>query len=87
MEGIELQQPAPLSDGQDIIGQKDSIPSPPSVEKIPSGQGDSREVEQGSFQSEPSEQEVWDFAQEMKQRASLLDTSGAISGRSTTLRK
>ena len=55
MDGIESQQPAPLRDGQDIIGQEDSIPSPPSVEEIPPGQGDSREVEQGSFQSEPSE--------------------------------
>ena len=83
MDGIESQQPAPLRDSQDIIRQEDSIPSPPSVEEIPPGQGDSREVEQGSFQSEPSEQEVWDFAQEMKQRASLLDTLDAISGRSS----
>ena len=45
---------------------------------------DSREVEQGSFQSEPSEQEVWNFAQEMKQRVSLLDTSDAISGPSSS---
>ena len=74
IDGIESQQPAPLRDGQDIIRQEDSILSPPSVEEIPLGQRDSREVEQGSFQSEPSEQEVWDFAQEMKQRASLLDT-------------
>ena len=83
IDGIESQQPAPLRDGQDIIGQEDSISSPPSVEVIPPGQGDSREVKQGSFQSEPSEQEVQDFAQEMKQRASLLDTSHAISGRSS----
>ena len=27
MDGIESQQPAPLRDSQDIIGQKDSIPS------------------------------------------------------------
>ena len=66
MDGIESQQPAPLRDGQDIIGQEDSIPSPPSVEEIPLGQGDSMEVKQGSFQSKPSEQEVRDFAQEMK---------------------
>ena len=83
MDGIELQQPAPLRDGQDIIRQEDSFPSPPSVEEIPPGQGDSREVEQGSFQSEPSEQEVRDFAQEMKQRASLLDTLDAITGHSS----
>ena len=50
------------------------------MEEISLGQGDSREVEQGSFQSESSEQEVRDFVQEMKQRASLLDTSDAISG-------
>ena len=72
MDGIELQQPAPLRDGQDIIGHEDPIPSPPSVEEIPPGQGDSKEVEQGSRQSEPSEQEVQVFAQEMKPRASLL---------------
>ena len=41
------------------------------------------EVEQGSFQSEPSEQEVRDFVQEIKQRASLLDTLDAISGHSS----
>ena len=63
MDGIELQQPAPLRDGQDIIGHEDHIPSPSSVEEIPPGQGDSRqEVEQESFRSEPSDQEVRDFA-------------------------
>ena len=31
MDGIESQQNAPIRDGQDIIGQEDSIPSPPSV--------------------------------------------------------
>ena len=85
MDGIELQQnSAPLRDGQDIVGQEDPIPSPPSVEETPPGQGDSRqEVEQESFRSEPSNQEVQDFAQEIKQRASLLDTSDAISGPSS----
>ena len=38
MDGIESQQnPAPLRDGQDIIGHEDPIPSPPSVEEIPPG--------------------------------------------------
>ena len=85
MDGIESQQnSAPLRDGQDIIGHEDPISSPPSVEEIPPGQGDSRqEVEQESFRSEPSDQEVQDFAQEIKQRASLLDTSDAITGRSS----
>ena len=83
MDGIELQQPAPLRDGQDIIGHEDPIPSPSSVEEIPPGQGDSREVEQGPLQSEPSEQDVQDFVQEMRQRATLLDTLGAISGHSS----
>ena len=39
MDRIELQQnSAPLRDGQDIVGQEDPIPSPPSVEEIPPGQ-------------------------------------------------
>ena len=81
MDGIELQQNAPLRDSQDIIGQEESVPSPPSVEEIPLGQGDSRhEDEQVSYWSEPSEQEVRNFAQELKQIASLLDTADAISG-------
>ena len=84
MDGIESQQNAPLRDGQDIIGQEESVPSPPSVEEIPLGQGDSRhEDEQVSYRSEPSEQEVRNFAQELKQTASLLDTVDAISGRSS----
>ena len=64
MDGIELHQnSAPLRDSQDIVGHEEPIPSPPSVEEIPSGQGDSRqEVEQESFWSEHSEQEVQVFA-------------------------
>ena len=51
------------------------------MEEIPLGQGDSRqEVEQESFWSEPSDQDVQDFAQEIKQKASLLDTLDTISG-------
>ena len=66
MDGIESQQNAPLRDGQDIIGQEESVPSPPSVEEIPLGQGDSRhEDEQVSYWSEPSKQEICDFAQEL----------------------
>ena len=50
MDGIESEQDsAPLRDGQDIVGHEDPILSPPSVEEIPPGQGDSRqEVEQES---------------------------------------
>ena len=44
MDGIESQQPAPLRNSQKIIGHEDPILSPPSVEEIPSGQGDSKEV-------------------------------------------
>ena len=74
MEGIELQQSAPLRDGQDIIRQGDLDNSSPSVEEIPLGQGDSREMEFGPHRPEPSEQDVQDFIQEMRQRATLLDT-------------
>ena len=51
MDGIESEQDSvPLRDGQDIVGHEDPILSPPSVEEIPPGQGDSRqEVEQESF--------------------------------------
>ena len=83
MDGIQSQQPAPLRDGQDIIGQEDPISLLPSVKNIPLGQGDSREVEQGPLQSEPSEQKVQDFVQEMRQRTSLLDMLDAISGHSS----
>ena len=37
MDGIESQQPAPLRDGQNIIGHGDPIPSPSSVKEIPPG--------------------------------------------------
>ena len=83
MDGIELHQPAPLRDRPDITGHEDPIPSPSSVEEIPLGQGDSRKVEQGPLQSEPSEQDVQDFVQKISQRATLLDTSDAISGHSS----
>ena len=46
MEGIELQQPAPQRDGQDIIGQGDLEDSSPDQE-LPLGQGDSNEMESG----------------------------------------
>ena len=37
----------------------------------------------GPLQSEPSEQDVQDFVKEMRQRATLLDISDAISGHSS----
>ena len=43
MEGIELQQLAPLRDGQDIIAQGDLDNSSPLEEEPPLGQGDSKE--------------------------------------------
>ena len=85
MDGIESEQDsAPLRDGEDIVGHEDPIPSPPSVEEIPPGQGDcGQEDDQESFRSEPSDEEVQDLSQEVKERANLLDTSDAISGRSS----
>ena len=82
MEGIESEQDsAPLRDGQDIVGLEDPILSPPSVEEIPLGQEDSRqEVEQESYWSEPSDQDIRDYVQEARQRASHQDTLDTISG-------
>ena len=54
-----------------------------SVEEIPLGQGDSREVEFGPHRTKPSEQDVQDFLQGIRQRATLLDKSDAISGYSS----
>ena len=79
MEGIESQHSAPQRDGQDIIGQGDLEDSSPDQE-LPLGQGDSIEIESGPHQLEPSEQEIQDFVQEMRERSTLLDTSDAISG-------
>ena len=61
MDGIESQQFAPLRDGQDIIGQGDLDNSSPSVEELPLGQGDSKEMEGGPHQLEPSEHDVQEF--------------------------
>ena len=47
MEGIELQQSAPLRDSQDIIGQGDLEDSPPFEQELPLGEGDSKEMEFG----------------------------------------
>ena len=80
MEGIELQQSPPLRDGQDIIGQGDLDNSSSSEEELPLGQGDSKEMESGPHQVEPSEQDIQEFVQELKERSTLLDTSDAISG-------
>ena len=79
MEGIESQQSAPLRDGQDIIGQGDQDNSS-SLEEPPLGQGDSKEVELRPYRLEPSEQEIQEFVQELKERSSFLDTLDAISG-------
>ena len=57
MEGIELQQPAPQRDDQDIIGQGDLEDLSPQQE-LPSGQGDSMILESVPYQLEPSEQEI-----------------------------
>ena len=78
MEGIESQQSAPLRDGQDIIGQGD-LDNSSSLEEPPLGQGDSKEVESCPHRLEPSEQEIQEFVQELKERSSFLDTSDAIS--------
>ena len=78
MEGIESQQSAPLRDGQDIIGQGDQDNSSSSGEP-PLGQGDPKEVESGPHRLEPSEQEIQDYAQELKKESSFLDTAEAIS--------
>ena len=82
MEGIESEQDSvPLRDGQDIVGLEDPILSPPSVEEIPLGQEDSRqEIEQEPYQSQPNDQDLHEYAQEVRQRASLWDTLDAISG-------
>ena len=61
MEGIESQQSAPLRDGQDIIGHGDLDNSSPSGEELPLGQGDSKEMEFGPHQLEPSEQDIQEF--------------------------
>ena len=79
MEGIELQQLAPQRDGQDIIGQGDLEDSSPEQE-LPLGQGDSIEMESGPHWLEPSEREIQDYVQEMRERSTLLDTLDAISG-------
>ena len=86
MEGIELQHSAPQRDGQDIIGQGDLEDSSPDQE-LPLGQGDSIEIESGPHQLEPSEQEIQDFVQEMRERSTLLDTSDTISGFSSNFQE
>ena len=83
MDGIELQQSAPLRDGQDIIGQGDPDNSSPLEEEPPLGQGDPKEMESDPHRLEPSEQEVQEYIQELKKESSLLDTSDAISGHSS----
>ena len=82
MEGIENEQDSVSQrDGQDIIGLEDPILSPPSVEEIPLGQEDSRqEIEQEPYQMEPSDEDLREYAQEVRQRVSLWDTLDAISG-------
>ena len=61
MEGIEMQQSAPLRDGQDIIRQGDLDNSSSLEEEPPLGQGDSKEMETGPHQLEPSEQDIQEF--------------------------
>ena len=78
MEGIELQQSAPLRDGQDIIGQGDQDNSSSSGEP-PLGQGDPKEVELGPHRLEPTEQEIQDYAQELKKESSFLEIAEAIT--------
>ena len=57
MEGIELQQPAPQRDGQDIIGQGDLVDLSPKQE-LPPGKEDLIILESGPYWLEPSEQEI-----------------------------
>ena len=83
MEGIELQQSAPLRDGQDIIRQGDPDNSSPLEEEPPLGQGDPKEMESDPHRLEPSEQKMQEYIQELKKESSLLDISGAISGHSS----
>ena len=59
-------------------GLEDPVHSPHSCESLPwenSGQG---LMQQGSHQSEQSDQGVWDYVQEAVHRASLQDTSNSI---------
>ena len=79
IEGIESEQSAPLRDSQDIIGHGDLDNSSPSGEERPLGQGDSKEIKLGPHRLEPSEQEIQDFVQEMRERSNLLDSLDAIS--------
>ena len=78
MEGMELQQLAPRRDGQDIIGQGDQDNSSSSGEP-PLGQGDPKEVESGPHRLEPTEQEIQDYAQELKKESSFLEIAEAIT--------
>ena len=85
----ESERYAPLvpileDDEQDVRLQQDPcLPSPPD-EPIPLGMGCSwQKFEQESFQSEPNDQRVKEYVQEMQCRASHQDTSDAISGHSS----
>ena len=49
-------------------------------QELPLGEGDSIEIELGPHWLEPSEQEIQDYVQEMRERSTLLDTSDTISG-------
>ena len=65
---------------EQVEGPVDPVHSPCSGESLPwedSGQGF---VQQGSYQSEQSDQGVWDYVQEAVRLASLQDTSNSISG-------
>ena len=85
----EVEHYAPLppvleEEEQDVrLNQDPCLPSPP-AEPIPLDQGCSRQrFEQESFQSEPNDQRVQEFVQEMERRASHQDTSDAITGHSS----
>ena len=79
MEGIKLQQSAPQKDGQDIIRQGDQEDSSPLDQEPPLGQRDSKEIESGPHQLEPSEQEIQNFVQEMREKSNLPDISDGSS--------
>ena len=75
--GTELQLPAHQRYGQDIFGQGDQVdPSPLDQESL-LGQRDSKEMELGPHQFEPSELDIQNFVQEMREKSNLPDISDA----------
>ena len=79
--GFESQLSAPHKNSQDFFGQGDQVDSSPSDQE--SLQRDSKEIELGPHQIEPSELDIQNFVHEMRERSNppvFFDASGLSFG-------